>query len=196
VLFRKDLWPRIADGSVTVAFRRWRRPTVRTGGTLRSPAGLLSIEEVRQVDVDSLRAADARRAGHRSLDDLRAELGPPDPARSLYRIAFRRGGEDPREALRRRDRLDDVEVTAVRRALARSDRAVGTPWTWSVLGLIAEHPGVVARELAPRVGMDRDTFKARVRRLKALGLTESLHVGYRLSPRGRALLRAGPAAER
>jgi hypothetical protein len=31
-------------------------------------------------------------------------------------------------------------------------------------------------------------FKADVRKLKELGLTESLEVGYRLSPRGRAVL--------
>jgi hypothetical protein len=36
--------------------------------------------------------------------------------------------------------------------------------------------------------MDRPEFKQRVRRLKALGLTESLQVGYRLSPRGMAFL--------
>lgn len=33
-----------------------------------------------------------------------------------------------------------------------------------------------------------------VRQLKELGLTESLEVGYRLSPRGRALLRQNPEA--
>ena len=42
--------------------------------------------------------------------------------------------------------------------------------------------------LAARAGIDRPTFKQRVRRLKALGLTESLEVGYRLSPRGEAVL--------
>jgi hypothetical protein len=31
-------------------------------------------------------------------------------------------------------------------------------------------------------------FKRRVRQLKELGLTESLEVGYRLSPRGRTVL--------
>jgi hypothetical protein len=37
--------------------------------------------------------------------------------------------------------------------------------------------------------------EADVRKLKELGLTESLEVGYRLSPRGRALLaRLGAAA--
>ena len=38
------------------------------------------------------------------------------------------------------------------------------------------------------VGRDTLAFKANVRKLKGLGLTESLAVGYRLSPRGVAVL--------
>lgn len=38
-------------------------------------------------------------------------------------------------------------------------------------------------------------FKRRVRQLKELGLTESLEVGYRLSPRGRAVLECLVRAE-
>ena len=64
------------------------------------------------------------------------------------------------------------------------------PWTEAYLRLIAANPGVVARELAARVGMERDPFKIRVRRLKDLGLTESLDVGYRISPRGQAVIEA------
>ncbi len=50
--------------------------------------------------------------------------------------------------------------------------------------------GVVARALASQAGLPRLDFKANVRKLKALGLTESLDVGYRLSPRGAAVLAA------
>lgn len=39
MLLPKQLWDPIARGEVTLAFRRWRRPTVRAGGSLRSPAG-------------------------------------------------------------------------------------------------------------------------------------------------------------
>ena len=38
------------------------------------------------------------------------------------------------------------------------------------------------------VGMEKLSFKTRVRRLKQHGLSESLETGYRLSPRGEALL--------
>ena len=45
-----------------------------------------------------------------------------------------------------------------------------------------------AGDLAEALGRDRASFKLDVRKLKELGLTESLEVGYRLSPRGRAVL--------
>ena len=38
VLFRQATWPGLADGTITMAFRRQRRPTVRTGGTLHDGA--------------------------------------------------------------------------------------------------------------------------------------------------------------
>jgi len=47
---------------------------------------------------------------------------------------------------------------------------------------------VSAPDLAASIGRDRDSFKLDVRKLKALGLTESLEIGYRLSPRGLAYL--------
>jgi hypothetical protein len=58
-----------------------------------------------------------------------------------------------------------------------------------VLELIAAQPEVRAVELAAELGQEKLPFKRDVRKLKELGLTESLNPGYRLSPRGRAVLR-------
>jgi DNA-binding IclR family transcriptional regulator len=58
-----------------------------------------------------------------------------------------------------------------------------------VLELIDRFPGRLAAELAAQAGMETTPFKARVTRLKELGLTESLEAGYRLSPRGERVLR-------
>jgi hypothetical protein len=62
------------------------------------------------------------------------------------------------------------------------------PWTIATLRLIGDRPGVRAGDLAAAAGRERHPFKTDVRKLKELGLTESLEVGYRLSSRGRALL--------
>ncbi len=57
-----------------------------------------------------------------------------------------------------------------------------------MLELIADQPATLAADLAAQVGREKLPFKRDVRKLKELGLTESLPTGYRLSPRGRAFL--------
>ncbi|MEQ9812817.1 MAG: winged helix-turn-helix domain-containing protein, partial [Azospirillaceae bacterium] len=110
--------------------------------------------------------------------------------RQLYRVAFRRAGDDPRLALRETV-PGAAELAALRRRLDAIDRrGPDGPWTGAVLRLIDAEAGLPARDMAARLGMTRDPLKRRVRRLKELGLTESLETGYRLSPRGRALLAA------
>ena len=181
----------VVAGDVTLVFRRWRRPTVRTGGSLRTAAGVLAIEDVRVVSLLDLTEADARRAGHPSLASLLARLGDDD-GRLVYRVAVSYAGPDPRVALRARHHLAGDELAALRAALARLDAGRRGPWTVEVLGLIEARPGVLAADLAASLGRETAPFKADVRKLKELGLTESLRPGYRLSPRGRALLAAGP----
>jgi len=179
VQFEKRFWDGLADGSVTVAVRRWKRPSVKTGGTLKSPGGLLAIDEVARVELTEITEADALASGFSTRDELLAALRPEG---DLYRVRFHRVGDDPRIALRNSSELDDDEVGALKRRLGRVD------WAAPILRLIKDNPGVVSTELAPQVGMERFPFKQRVRRLKELGLTESLRVGYRISPRGEALL--------
>jgi hypothetical protein len=187
VLFRQDFWAGLTDGSVTLAFRRWKRPTVKTGGRLTTPAGVLAIEEVKVIEEGAITEADARRSGFVDraalLDELAGRQG------ELYRIAFHRSGDDPRVALREQAALTEDDSAELARRLARLDRAsTHGPWTEAVLRLIAERPAVRAGDLAESLGRERLAFKADVRKLKALGLTESLDVGYRLSPRGEAWL--------
>lgn len=188
VLFPQRFHAGLADGSVTLAFRRWRRPSVKAGGRQRTPVGELAIDAVDPVAEHEITEGDARRAGYPGRAELLAELARR-PAGTLYRIAFHRAGDDPRIALRQRADLSGDEWTAVRRRLGRLDRASRHgPWTTTVLRLIADRPAVRAADLASSLGREKAPFKIDVRKLKELGLTESLEVGYRLSPRGRAVL--------
>jgi hypothetical protein len=188
MLFKRSILDRIAAGTVTLAFRRWRRPTVRAGGTLTTPAGVLAIEVVEVVDAGRITAEEAQRAGFESRDALLVELATM-PDGELYRIGFRLRGDDPRLALRRQDDLSAADLAELRRRLDRLDQASRHgPWTAAALRLIGDRPGDRAADLAASQGRKTQPFKTDIHKLKALGLTESLEVGYRLSPRGRALL--------
>jgi hypothetical protein len=190
MLFRKAAWAGLEDGSITVAFRYQKRPTVKTGGTLQSKGGLLAIESVEQIEPSDIDDRSAKAAGYDSAAAVVAELGERPDDKALYRVEFHRVGDDPRVALRAEDDLSADELAALLARLGRLDRAAPVPWTRDVLQVIAELPGVVSTELAPQVGMERPPFKLNVRKLKSSGLTESLEVGYRLSPRGQAVLDA------
>jgi hypothetical protein len=188
VLFRRRVLDGIRAGEVTLAFRRWDRPRAKAGGRQRTAVGELAIESVEQVERADITAADARAAGHRSLEALLAELDARGMA-PIWRIRLRWAGEDPRRVLRERADLDTAEVAELRARLDRLDRASRHgPWTRETLELIAARPAVRAVELAASVGREKQPFKLDVRKLKELGLTESLQRGYRLSPRGEALL--------
>ncbi|HEY5856115.1 MAG TPA: hypothetical protein VIW24_19285 [Aldersonia sp.] len=177
----------IAAGDVSLAFRRWTAPRVKPGTRITNKRGVVEIVSVQAVDTvtdDDARAAgfdDA--AGLLALVDKKSRAGG-----TLYRIGVRFGGADPRQALRAAADLSGDEVADLTKRLDRMDAAADEPWTRQYLQLVADNPAVVSTTLAAEVAMPRPDFKLRVRRLKNLGLTESLEVGYRISPRGAALL--------
>lgn len=177
---------RIRAGEISAVFRRWRRPTVKTGGTLLTAVGQLAIDSVEPVELGDLTDEDAREAGFDDVEELRGRL-ETRPGR-CYRIRLSYAGQDPRIALRN-EAPDADAVREILRSLERRDtRAPDGPWTLRVLELIERRPSTRAGDLAATVGMEKARFKTRVRGLKALGLTISEGVGYRLSPRGEAVL--------
>ncbi len=142
-----------------------------------------------RVDPAKITAKEARRAGYETVDDLRATLCV-NTHNPTYRLGLRCIGEDPRIALRADDDLSDDDVADIRSRLDRMDtRSQNGPWTHDILALIGRRPGVVSTDLAAELGRDRAGFKNDVTKLKKLGLTESLEVGYALSPRGVEFLR-------
>jgi len=190
MLFPRRVLVAIRDGSVDLAFRRWERARVLPGSRLRTAVGVLEVGQVEVVERAAIGDDEARRAGFASRDDLLAMLDRRGGGQ-IHRIELRYAGADPRVELRSRADLTDGELAEVARRLERLDQASRHgPWTKSVLELIAERPEVRAEDLAASMGREKLPFKRDVRKLKELGLTESLNPGYRLSPRGEAVLRA------
>ena len=193
MLFRQDALEGVRTGAVTVAFRRWRRPSVRAGSTLLTPIGQLTITSVEAVDLHRLTAEDAARAGYASRDALVEELERRSDG-DVYRIELGALVPDPRIALRGTVPTDASDVDALRERLRRLDASARDgAWTARTLTVLQGHPGVRAGDQCQLVGQEKEVFKRNVRKLKHLGLTESLGTGYRLSPRGEALLAAPPS---
>jgi hypothetical protein len=195
MMIRPDTLAAIKAGEVDLAFRRWDRPRVLVGTRLRTRVGVLEVTSVEQVAESRITAAEARRAGASSVAQLR-QLLEAKADRPVWRVGLRYAGADPREELR--SSVPDAEEVAT--VLARLDRldaasSIG-PWTRATLAVIDRSPTVRAPELAAALGRDTPSFKRDVRKLKELGLTESLDIGYRLSPRGIAVVDAEAGAPR
>ncbi|MDQ3629613.1 MAG: hypothetical protein M3419_12540 [Actinomycetota bacterium] len=191
MLFSVDARPGLADGSITMTVRRWKRAQVKPGGAHRVLGLRLVVHTVQQVTAADLTSADARACGEADLPALLRRVGggtQPPGATQVWQVTFSVTGPDDRIELGDR-RAEGAELDTVQASLARLDRAASSgPWTRTVLQLIAEQPGVVSTELAAQLGRDRWEFKRDVRKLKERGLTRSLPIGYELSPRGRSVL--------
>lgn len=189
MLLKDETIEKIKSGNITILFRRWKRPGAKAGGTQMTQGGVIGIDSVEVVADDQITEMDAREAGFSSKDDLLSHLDYRDD--DIYRIRIHFAGDDPRKALREDDNLGDGELNEVIAKLKKLDAGGRRgAWTQEYLQLIHDRPNTYSGVLAKSLGLEIPQFKPWVRKLKALGLTESLSPGYRLSPRGEKVLEA------
>ncbi len=189
MLLKQTTLKGIQEGTISVVFRKWRRPSVKAGGTLLTRIGQLAIEAVDIVPLEDISASEAMESGFSSLESLKSLLLKRSDG-EVYRIRLALVGPDPRIALRM-EIPDALELESIIQRLIRKDsQSASGPWILRALKIIRQRPGERAANLAADFGQDKPVFKTNVRKLKGMGLTESLDVGYRLSPRGRAVLDA------
>jgi hypothetical protein len=162
---------------------------VKVGGRYRVGGSVLEIDAITQIPAREITDVDAHRAGEPDRGAVLKRLGDLADDATVFRIDFHRVGDaGPLHPLALEGDLSADELADLARRLARLDRTRG-PWTLAILRVIASMPAIVSTDLAAVVGQERPEFKLNVRKLKALGLTESLERGYRLTPRGAAVLR-------
>lgn len=86
MLLKLDLLNDIKAGKVDLVFRRWNRPSVKAGGTLKTKVGLLAIKAVDDMEPDDVTEADAQRAGFKDIADFRRWLDTMKPGHLFQRI--------------------------------------------------------------------------------------------------------------
>jgi hypothetical protein len=189
MLIKDDVIEKIKSGEITTLFRRWSRPGAKAGGSQMTQGGVIGIDSVEVVSENDITEIDAREAGYGTKENLLDKLSyREDP---IYRIRVYFKGEDPRIALREKNELTPNELEEVIEKLGKLDAGSKRgPWTQEYLQLIQDMPATYSGLLADTLGLSIPEFKPWVRKLKALGLTESLSPGYKLSPRGEKVLEA------
>ncbi len=200
VLLRKAFKLKIRAGEVTLSFRAWKQPQVKVGGVYNiHPVGAIQVDAVTRAPLSRITRREARQAGFESVEALGAELSKrPGSTGELYRVEFHYLGDGlVKQPEGRDDALSRAEYAELAERLDRMDtRAHAGAWTRAFLDLIDQQPATRAPDLAASLGWETARFKANVRKLKGLGLTESLKVGYRLSTRGESFLSHAPAPGR
>ncbi|MCB0998091.1 MAG: phosphatase PAP2 family protein [Ilumatobacteraceae bacterium] len=91
VQFSAELRDRVADGTITLTFRRWSRLQVRVGGRYRSGGAMIEIDDIDLVPFSSIDDDDLALTGEADREALRrrtAHAGPVEDDTLVYRIEF------------------------------------------------------------------------------------------------------------
>jgi hypothetical protein len=185
LLFQKRFHQGLVDGSITLTFRRWKKPHVKPGGRYRvHPIGVVMVDALSTVRDDELTDADAGACGFQSLAEMKQWLIPgKDP---LFKVTLHHAGDGDRVEIATDDKLSPEALAELKTRIARLEKK--GRWVKKTMRLIAKHPRIAASQLAKKLKRETLPFKVDVRKLKRLGLTMSFEVGYELSPRGKRYL--------
>lgn len=86
MLLKLEVLEAIERGQITLQFRRWTRPTVKPGGTLKTRLGLLHIGRVDEMLPEDVTLSDARLAGFDDLAEFRRWLASMKEGSLFQRI--------------------------------------------------------------------------------------------------------------
>ena len=86
MLLKRELLEQIKAGEVDLIFRRWSRPTVRAGGTLKTRVGVLAIKAMDEMDPVAVSEQEAKRAGFADVAEFRRWLDTMKPGHLFHRI--------------------------------------------------------------------------------------------------------------
>jgi hypothetical protein len=186
MIFKLNQLRGIKSGKIVHAFRRWEKPNVKKGSTMKTAVGVIRVTDIEPVKENSITKYDATMAGYESVDLLLKDLNKGTIG-TIFRVKLKYHSEDPRLVLREKTDLTDGEYQQVKTKLERLDKTRG-PWVMKVMKLIKQYPERRAAELAEIMQMDKLDFKVNVRKLKNLGLTISHEIGYSLSPLGEIIM--------
>jgi len=179
----------IKAGTISLAFRKWKKLAVTAGSLVKTSVGVIKIVSTKEISLKEITDSEANKAGFSSAQAL-IQLLESQKDGLIYKIEVAFDSEDPRVELRENVTLEDEDFETLKAALDNLDKfsKVGK-WTTKTLQVIQENPKMKAADLAGKAKKEKEWLKLNIRKLKGLGLTISHEPGYTLSPRGEEYLR-------
>lgn len=93
MMIKLEVLEAIRRGDIDLQFRRWSRPTVKSGGTLKTRIGMMKIGRVNEMSPEDVTEADARRAGFNDVADFRRWLDTMKQGPIFQRIEISYAGD-------------------------------------------------------------------------------------------------------
>jgi hypothetical protein len=184
MLFKQEHLNGIKAGTITLAYRKWKKLSINKGSSIKTSVGIIEIVDISETLLSAITDKDAESAGYANLKTL-TDLLDAVPIGTIYKIEVRYQSADPRLALRKITKLNNDELLSLKYKINRLDQfSKQGDWTKLVLETIRQHPRLSAANLALITDKEKEWLKINIRKLKNLGLTISHEPGYTLSPLG------------
>ena len=188
MLFKSEHLNQIKTGEISLAFRKWKRPSVKKGTLMNTSIGQVQILDITKIDISSITEKDALKSGFNDLNALIAVLNSRDGGQ-IYKVEVSYSNPDPRIELRNDSEITQTDFDKIKAKLNRLDKySRSGNWTLHILGAIMENPKLNAGQLAEKTGKEKEWLKTNIRKLKNIGLTVSHNPGYTISPRGKIFM--------
>lgn len=188
MLFKQKHLEGIKSGTISLAFRKWKKLTVSEGSLIKTSVGVIKIISVEDIALQNISDGDAEKAGFKNASSL-VQLLEEQKEGVIYKIAVAFDSENPQIVLQEKFQFEEGELEGLKSELEILDKysKIGK-WTTKTLQVIRENPKMKAADLAVKARKEKEWLKLNVRKLKSMGLTISHEPGYTLSPRGEAYL--------
>ena len=89
--FSQDLRADVLSGHITVTFRLWHQPRVKTGGRYKVGTGQIEVDSIELIPFSAIDETDLQRSGEADLESLRRRAAHAGPIRDdtlVYQIEF------------------------------------------------------------------------------------------------------------
>lgn len=189
MLFKEIHLQGIQSRKITLAFRKWKKASVKEGSLLHTSVGLIEINKIEPVNENHITEQDALNAGFADKTQLLKSF-THNSLGTIFKISVSYHSADPRINLREQAKLTVQEFADIKKKLERLDQhSKQGHWTEKVLLAIKDNPNLHAIGIAKLTGFEKEWLKLNIRKLKNLGLTISHTVGYEISTLGNVYLK-------
>ena len=168
MLFKKVHLQGIKSGNITLAFRRWKKASIKSGSLLHTSIGLVKIGEIETVNENDISEKDVLNAGFTNRKQLLKSFAR-NRTGTIFKISVNYHSEDPRMKLREQTELTEQELTILKESVQRLDKfSKQGSWTSKVLLAIKDNPNHPAIGITKLTGFEKEWLKRNIRKLKNL----------------------------